>query len=62
MAGTVNKFFDKKRESGVSVNEQLAEELRKPNIKKSETRKSVQDLKTIFGCRFSWNGIIAVKE
>ena len=29
----VNKLFDKKTVSGVSVNEQLAEELNKPVIK-----------------------------
>ena len=35
----VHKFFEKKTGSGVSVNEQLAEELHKPVIKKIERRK-----------------------
>ena len=35
----VYKFFDKKTGSGVSVNEQLAEELYKPVIKKFKRRK-----------------------
>ena len=34
LASIVHKFFDKKTESGVSVNEQLAEELHKPVTKK----------------------------
>ena len=33
-------FFDKKTESGVSVNEELAEELHKPVIKKLKRRKA----------------------
>ena len=35
----VYKFFDKKTGSGVGVNEQLAEELHKPVIKKLRRRK-----------------------
>ena len=35
----VYKIFDKKTRSGVSVNEQLAEELHKPVIKKFKKRK-----------------------
>ena len=49
-ASVFYKFFDKKTGSGVSVNEQLAEELHKPVIKKkSKEEKSMRDLKTIFG-------------
>ena len=39
LASMVNKFFDKKTGSGISVNEQLAEELHKPVIKKFKRRK-----------------------
>ena len=35
----VYTFFDKKTGSGISVNEQLAEELHKPVIKKCKRRK-----------------------
>ena len=35
----VYKFFDKKKESRVSLNEQLAEELHKPVTKKFKRRK-----------------------
>ena len=35
----VYKIFDEKTGSGISVNEQLAEELHKPIIKKLERRK-----------------------
>ena len=35
----VYKFFDNKTGSGMSVNEQLAEELHKPVIKKLKRRK-----------------------
>ena len=59
----VYKFFDKKTGSGVigkagvSVNEQLAEELHKPVIKKLKRKKSMRDLKTIFGqqIQLKWN-------
>ena len=34
------KFFDKKRGSGVNVNEKLGEELHKPVIKKCKRRKA----------------------
>ena len=34
-----NRFFDKKTRSGVSISEQLAEELHQPVIKKSKRRK-----------------------
>ena len=49
LASMVYKVFDKKAGSGVSVNEQLAEELHKPVIKKLKRRKSVRELTTIFG-------------
>ena len=39
LASMVYKFFDKKTESGMSVNEQLAEELQKLVIKKFKRRK-----------------------
>ena len=39
LTSMVYKFSDKKTESVVSVNEQLAEELHKPIIKKFERRK-----------------------
>ena len=39
LASMVYKLFDKKTGSGVSVNEQLAEELHKPVIKKFKRRK-----------------------
>ena len=45
----VYKFFDKEAGSGISVNEQLAEELHKPVIKKFKRKKSMRDLTTIFG-------------
>ena len=45
----VYMFFDKKAASGVSVNEQLAEELHKLVIKKFKRRKVMRHLKTIFG-------------
>ena len=38
LVSIVYKFFDKKRGSDVSVNEQLAEELDKPVIKKFKRR------------------------
>ena len=43
----VNKFFEKKKKtgSGISVNEQLAEELHKPVIKKFKRRKVYARLK-----------------
>ena len=39
LAIMVYKFFDKKKESRVSLNEQLAEELHKPVTKKFKRRK-----------------------
>ena len=39
LATMVYKFFDRKAGSGISVNEQLAKELRKPVIKKFKRRK-----------------------
>ena len=48
LVSMVYKFFDKKAGSGVSVNEQIDEELHKPVIKNSKEEKSMQDLKTIF--------------
>ena len=41
LAIMVYKFFDKKTESRVSVNEQLAEELHKPVIKKIQKKKNL---------------------
>ena len=41
-------FFDKKSGSGTNVKNQLAEELRKPVIKKFKRRKVYERLKTIF--------------
>ena len=38
LSSMVYKFFDKKTVSGVSVNEQLAEELNKPVIKNSKNK------------------------
>ena len=49
LASMVYKFFDKITGSGISVNEQLAEELRKSVIKKFKRKNSMRDLKTIFG-------------
>ena len=39
LASLVYRFFDKKTGSGISVNEQLVEELHKPVIKKFRRRK-----------------------
>ena len=39
LASMVSKFFDKKTDSAISSNEQLAEELHKPVIKKLKRRK-----------------------
>ena len=39
--------MDKKTRSGISINEQLAQELHKPVIEKQK-KKSMWDLKTIF--------------
>ena len=39
LASMVHEFFDEKTGSGLSVNEQLAEELHKPVIKKINIRK-----------------------
>ena len=41
--------FDKKTRSQENVNEQLAEELHKPVIKKFKRKKSMRDLTTMFG-------------
>ena len=49
LASMVYKFFDKKTRSGITVNEQLSEELHKPLIKKLKEENSMGDLKTIFG-------------
>ena len=43
----VFKFFQKEIGSGISINEELAEELNKPVIKKFK-RGKVRDLKTIW--------------
>ena len=45
----VYQFFDKKTDAGVDLNEQLAEILHKPAIKKFKRRKSMLDLQTTFG-------------
>ena len=39
LASMVHKFFNKKTESGINVNEQLTEELHQPVIKKIKRRK-----------------------
>ena len=49
LASTVDKFFVKKTGPGVSVNEELAQELQKPVIKNSKEEKSMLGLKIIFG-------------
>ena len=40
-----NRFFDKKTRSGVSISEQLAEELHQPVIKKFKRRKVCERFK-----------------
>ena len=45
----VYKFFDKKTESGLSGNEEIAQELNKPVIKTFKKGKSMQSLKIVFG-------------
>ena len=45
----VYKVFDKKTRSGISVNEQLAEELRKPVITTFKRRKVYARFNTILG-------------
>ena len=49
LASMVYKFFHKKTGSGISVNEQLANELHKPVVKKFKRRKVYERLKTLFG-------------
>ena len=48
LVSMVHNFFDKKTGSGISVNEQLAEELHKSIIKYSKEEKYLRDLKMIF--------------
>ena len=48
-ASMVYKLFHKKTGSGVRVNEELAEELHKPVIKKFKRKTPVRDLKKVFG-------------
>ena len=48
-----SNIFDKKTGSIINVNEQLAEELHKPAIKKSKEEKSMRGLKITLGSRFS---------
>ena len=48
LASMVYNFFDKKTVSGMSVNEQLAEEYVNQLLETSK-EKSIRDLKTIFG-------------
>ena len=63
LASMVYGFFAKKTGSVVKVNERLAEELQiLITLKKSREEKYIRDLKTIFGSRFSWNGIIVFKQ
>ena len=45
LASMVSKFFDKKTGSGISVSEQLAEELHKPVTKKFNRRKVYMKIK-----------------
>ena len=45
----VYNFFDQKTDSGINVNEQLAEELYKTVIKNSKEVKYMRDLNTIRG-------------
>ena len=53
LASMVYKFFDKKPASSgiksIPQNQQLAEELHKPIIRKFKKEKYIQHLKTIFG-------------
>ena len=49
----IKKFFDKKTGSGISVKEQLDEELHKPVIRKFKEEKSMVDLKSCLGSIFS---------
>ena len=66
LGSIVYNFFDKKTGSQatvtskarVSVNEELAQELRKTVIKTSKEVKSMPGLKIIFGSRLNWNGVI----
>ena len=48
LASMVDKFFDKKTGSAISVNKQLAVELHKSEIKKFGKKKYMPHLKTIF--------------
>ena len=52
------KFFDKKTVLGVSVNEQLAEELHKPVLTKFKRRSLFEISRQYLGSRFSWDGFI----
>ena len=49
LASMLHKFFDEKTGSGVSVNEQLGEELHKLVIKNLKEKNSLRDLNTISG-------------
>ena len=49
----VHKFFDKKTGLGISVNEQLAEELHKPVFEKFKRGKFYAIFKDIFEKQFS---------
>ena len=49
LANMISKFFHYKTGSEASANEELAEELHKPVIKKFKKEESMRDLKTIFG-------------
>ena len=49
LASMVYKLFDMNTGSGAKVNEELAQELHKPVIKKFKIRRIMRDLKIIFG-------------
>ena len=49
LTSMLHKFFDEKTGSGVSVNEQLGEELHKLVIKNLKEKNSLRDLNTISG-------------
>ena len=53
LASAAYKFFDKKRGSGISVNEQIAEELDKTVIKNLKEEMSMQIERQYLGRKFS---------
>ena len=63
LASMVYRFFDQKTASGVSVNEELAQELHKPVIKKFKTRKVYVKFKVnIWAAHFSEMGSLSSKN